>query len=297
MAIACAEHAIRVQPHDGRPRLRGALLQGDEQPSPEPQAADGRRDPEPLDLAPCRGATADVVVAEHAAADRLVAKPRDEEEPHRRDEVGRPVRRSRDPVEAALEARGQLVEVRLQAERACGCSGSHGSTRTSDAVRRRSTSAIAPTRRSRCASPSASRIDDATASFRRSSSARSARQARSGVPCARDRRARSARRRRRPSAASACRTRAEIARVEPEARPEGADVGAVGTDLPEHARLAERPPAREERLVERADALGHDAVEPPYLGDLLVRDFSDLSQRNAAAQARDTRRCETPEPP
>ena len=59
---------------------------------------------------------------------------------------------------------------------------------------------------------------------------------------------------------------AQVAGVEPEPVPQRADVGALGADLPEHPRLAERPASGQERLVERAGALGDDAVEPPHLG-------------------------------
>jgi hypothetical protein len=48
--------------------------------------------------------------------------------------------------------------------------------------------------------------------------------------------------------------------------------------------VAERAPAREKRLVERADPLRDDPAEPPYLRDLLVRDFLTLVRERSPAQ-------------
>ena len=59
----------------------------------------------------------------------------------------------------------------------------------------------------------------------------------------------------------------EVPGIETEAGPERAHVDAVRSDLPENARLAERPLAAEEVLAESADALGDESVEAAYLGD------------------------------
>ena len=60
---------------------------------------------------------------------------------------------------------------------------------------------------------------------------------------------------------------ASVARVELEPGPQRAHLAAVLPDLPQHARLGQRPAAREVVVVERADALGHRAVEAPDLLD------------------------------
>jgi hypothetical protein len=49
--------------------------------------------------------------------------------------------------------------------------------------------------------------------------------------------------------------------------------------------VAERSAAREERLVESADSLGDDAVEPPHLHDLFVRDSLTLVRESPYEQA------------
>ena len=58
---------------------------------------------------------------------------------------------------------------------------------------------------------------------------------------------------------------AEVAGIELEERPQADDVAATGPDLPEHPGLAERPVPREEAVLERPDALGHEPVEAPDL--------------------------------
>ncbi len=71
---------------------------------------------------------------------------------------------------------------------------------------------------------------------------------------------------------------AEVAGIECEQRTQAYDVAALGPDLPEHACLAERPVPREEVVLERPDALGHEPVEAADSGDgvhrslILVRD-------------------------
>lgn len=60
---------------------------------------------------------------------------------------------------------------------------------------------------------------------------------------------------------------AEVARVQVEATAQVAHLGAVGPDLPQHPRLAERSGPGQVVLVEGADALGDEAVEPTHLVD------------------------------
>ena len=86
-----------------------------------------------------------------------------------------------------------------------------------------------------------------------------------------------------PGALERAQQAAEVARVELEARAQPADVAAVGSDLPEHPRLAERPVAREVVVFERADSLRDEPVEAPHLTDrgvghslILVRDLPCL---------------------
>ncbi len=90
---------------------------------------------------------------------------------------------------------------------ACGCSGSHSSRRTIEAMRSRSTSAMALASCARCGAPSGSRIASATAFERRSSSARSTRPARVRRAVRTRRSASLDSMVTRPSVASACRTR------------------------------------------------------------------------------------------
>jgi hypothetical protein len=60
-----------------------------------------------------------------------------------------------------------------------------------------------------------------------------------------------------------------MARVEPEPGPQRPHLAPVRPDLPQHARLGERPLAREEVVVERPDALRHRPVEAANLLDHL----------------------------
>ena len=55
---------------------------------------------------------------------------------------------------------------------------------------------------------------------------------------------------------------------------------ALGADLPQQARLAERAAAPHVLLVESADALGHGPVEAPHPGHHRSVSFSDYSQSN-----------------
>ena len=148
------------------------------------------------------------------------------------------------------------------------CDGSAGAISTSAAVSSRSTSAIAPTSRARRASLSGSSSDLASPSAASSSSSRSLTP--SGV-------SRATRTRRsagvrpdddEPVGLERPQQPAEIAGIEPEQRPQAHDIAALRPDLPEHARLAERPVSREEVVVERADTLGHEPVEAADLGHL-----------------------------
>ena len=56
---------------------------------------------------------------------------------------------------------------------------------------------------------------------------------------------------------------AGLTRIEPQPRPQRAHLAALGADLPEHSRSAERAVSGEILVAERAHALGHHAVEPP----------------------------------
>ena len=154
-------------------------------------------------------------------------------------------------------------------KRASGCSGSVSAISTIAAVSSRSTSRMAAVSRSRCEAVSGSSSEAASASLRRSSSpqllparGRGARHADALV---------AARRRHgdQPGGLERAQQPAEVARVEPEPRPQRAHLRAVRTDLPQHPRLAERAVARQEVIVERADALRHGAVEAADLLDLL----------------------------
>src|SRR5581483_4684947 len=67
---------------------------------------------------------------------------------------------------------------------------------------------------------------------------------------------------------------ADITRVELEAASQLAHLAAIRSDLPEEARLAERPVAGEEAVAERAHALCDHAVEAPDVGDLRAVEHS-----------------------
>ena len=85
---------------------------------------------------------------------------------------------------------------------------------------------------------------------------------------------------------------AQVAGVELEPRAKRPHVAALGADLPEQPRLAQRTPAREVVLVERSDALGDHAVEAPELRDhrrvdslTLVRETPQVNARPAPRRA------------
>src|SRR6188472_1461208 len=74
-----------------------------------------------------------------------------------------------------------------------------------------------------------------------------------------------------------------MAGVELQACPERADLGPVGSDLPQQPRLGQRAIAREEAIVERPDPLGEGAIEVTDLVDrgladplTLVRDLGEV---------------------
>ena len=81
-----------------------------------------------------------------------------------------------------------------------------------------------------------------------------------------------------PAAFERAKQPAQVARVESELRAKSTHVAAVPADLPENAGLAERPVEGEVVVLERADALGDQAVEAPHLRHrvhvslILVRD-------------------------
>ena len=139
---------------------------------------------------------------------------------------------------------------------------------TSEARISRSTSSIAATSRARCDCSSGSSIDAARPSESRSSAA-----LRLAV-------------RRQPGAAHAAvgaavldhdqpfrfqraQQPARVAGVESQPPAQVTDVGAVGTDLPQQARLAQRPAAVEVALVQGAHPLRDGAVEAAHARDRL----------------------------
>ena len=63
---------------------------------------------------------------------------------------------------------------------------------------------------------------------------------------------------------------AEVARVEAEPGPQAPHVAAGGTDLPQQARLAQRPVPGEVVVLERADPLRDEPVEAAHLADSRV---------------------------
>ncbi len=93
---------------------------------------------------------------------------------------------------------------------------------------------------------------------------------------------------------------AQVARVEAQARAQRTHVAPRPPDLPQHARLSERALEREIAVLERSDALRHQAVEAPDPGDcvvhslMLVRDSSD--HRLPRAEPRASRPRPTPSP-
>ena len=66
---------------------------------------------------------------------------------------------------------------------------------------------------------------------------------------------------------------AEVAGVEGEPTAQRPAVGAPGRHLPQQSGGAERPATGQVLLVERADPLGHGAVEAAYDGDRLAVHF------------------------
>ena len=68
----------------------------------------------------------------------------------------------------------------------------------------------------------------------------------------------------------------DVGRIETEPPAEVPEIGAVGADLEEQPRLAERAVAPQKVIVQRPDALGDEAVEPADLGNLIaaILDFS-----------------------
>ena len=233
-------------------------------PTPRPARVLG--DPHALQLGRLAGRK-----LEPAAADRLGAQRGDHEEPARRPqrvERRAPSRATKAPATArAGRARRRRPGAALRLGPRRRRPSRSGRARRSNS---RSTSPSAATSRSRCDSVSGSKIDAASSSLRRSSTLRSARPL--GV-----RRAVRTRRSpslghdlRQPGRLERAQQPAQVAGVDAEPGAEHADVAALLADLPEHARLAERPVAGEEAVVERADALGDEAVEAAELLHHLV---------------------------
>ena len=154
-------------------------------------------------------------------------------------------------------------------KRASGCSGSVSAISTIAAVSSRSTSRMAAVSRSRC--EAVERLEQrggerVAAAVELPSSAWPG-----GV--ARATRTRwsllAGRHGDQPGGLERAQQPAEVARVQPEPRPQRAHLRAVRADLPQHPRLAERAVTRQEVIVQRADALRHGAVEAADLLDLL----------------------------
>src|SRR5262249_54351739 len=59
----------------------------------------------------------------------------------------------------------------------------------------------------------------------------------------------------------------QVSGVEPKSRPQRADLCPIGTDLPQHARLADRTRPPEESVVERTDPFRDRPIEAPDLCD------------------------------
>ena len=215
-----------------------ALLELAEDAPADAEAAGARRDPHALDLGRLGGRGASALRSR-----RLAAQAGDEEQSGGLGELVDVGRDALAGIEAGVEAGVELGEVGLDAEagrRAGGVLDVDG--RRAPAVSRRSTTPIASTSRSRWPSLSETSSDEASSSLRRSSRSRSARPA-------------SVRRtvRTRLSPAPGCTATspsrssvdqaAQVAGVEVEPRAQGPQVGAVGADLPQHPRGAERPAA------------------------------------------------------
>ena len=81
---------------------------------------------------------------------------------------------------------------------------------------------------------------------------------------------------------------AHIAGIEAQFPAQSADVRPAGADLENHPRLAERPAAPQIALLQRADALGDEAVEAPNLIEpLAVHSLTIVRELRNASPWRD----------
>ena len=230
-----------------------------------------------------------VVEPQDPAADGIVAQGRDDEEARRGDEVGRGIGRPPLPIEPVFEARVELVEVRAEARERVRMLGialldaDHRSDEEPLDLRHGARELRALWSAERFENRLGDRIRaaielgalDTTGARQAGRPHPPVRVARLdgdealGHECLQD--------------------STQVPGVESELGAERAEVGALLADLPEDARMAERAPTREERLVERADALRDDPAEPPYLRDVLVRDSLTLVRELSRVQARAAR--------
>ena len=244
------------------PACRGPAFELREQAAADPEPTRRVGDPHPLQLG---GLLA--VELQRAAADRLGMERRDEEEARRRPQLVQLGRDAAGGIEAGLEAAAELRHVRVQAGLGLG----PGRVDDLDADERRGEQpldvshrrdellllALAERREEGPRELVAAALEHTQLPAPGGGELRGADAAVGRARLHGDQ----------PVALERLQEPAQVAGVEVEPRAQVAQVGARLPDLPEHARLAERPVAREVVVVERSDPLRHEPVEAPDASD------------------------------
>ncbi len=250
------EGAVRLETDGGRAGFGRGLLQAGEEPPPESEPARVGRDPHALQL----GGLAPVEL-QGTAAHGLLAAARDQQQAGRRSEILGRCRDAARRIESGLEARRKLREVLLDAPARVARRGILGSDRHErrqqeplDGLHRRHQDRT-PVLVERLEHRQGQRVRQPVelgalgrARLAQASTPHPA-VARSGLD---DDQPRGLERAQQP---------ARIPGIHAQPAAELAHLGAVGADLPQHARLSDGPAATEELLVERAHALGDHAIE------------------------------------
>jgi hypothetical protein len=259
------ERAVGLQPQRPDAGGAGVLLDRAEQPPSHPEAADGVGHPHPLDLRRLLP-----VQLERGTAHGLAVQPGQEQQPRRRNELVVHGRKAAAGVEAALEAAGELGEVRGDAGPRVRVAG----VGRADVDHRRSQQSVHLGHRG-----------DQPALLRppEPGEHRGGRLVGAGVqlgtlPDAGPRQPGHADppvngagpHRDEPLGLQRPEHPAQVPRVQVEPGPQRPHIGALRADLPQHSGVAERPAPGEERVLQGADPLGDRPVEPADLGHRLV---------------------------
>src|SRR6266702_28273 len=256
---------VGLQPQHPDPVRRSPGLELGQQPAAEAEAADRGRDPHPLDPGNLGGRAG--VELQRAAADRLPAQRRDQEQSRGRGHLVGGRRDAPGRVEAAVEAPGQLVHVGPQAAPGIRvpriAHAGHDGRGVQQPLHLRhggdepATLPLAQRPEQRDGGVVGETVELGTFGLTGDGEPRRPDPPVRLVRLDGDQ----------PVPFQRPQQPAQVAGVQVQPRPQVPDVAAVRADLPQHPGLPQRAATGQERVVERAGPLGDGPVEPPDLVD------------------------------